>query len=181
MKRKPSAWAALTLAFFLLLTGCNSTRLTTNQAEDARKSFTRAYVIINEYNESRFYRTLVRELKTGLAENSVQNEMLLLDILSLTPPEEISAAIDEFNPEVVVEFTELRKTSFFIPDIYTPIHDGRVCLVEVKEFSTNRTLWKGKLVTDEFLASRIAARKSVRKILESFTQGELISLRSGPE
>jgi hypothetical protein len=47
----------------------------------------------------------------------------------------------------------------------------------MKDYQTNEIIWKGKLVTDEFWHKKQAARKSVRKIFESFEGNMLISQR----
>ncbi len=165
----------------LITTSCNSTRLTTNQKEGEVKTFDRAFIIIHHYNDSRFYKNLVTELQYTLISNTIYSEILTLNEISLKTEDDIKKQIAEFNPQVIIEFKELRKTSttVIIPDVYTPIeiNDGRVCLIEVKDYQTNEYLWKGKLVTDEHWKSKQAARKSIRKIFESFENGNLISLR----
>jgi hypothetical protein len=166
------------IAFFsAMLAGCNFTKLTTNQQEGSLKSFNKAYIIINNYNKGPFYRTLIEELKNKMYANPIQGEILKLNELSLETKEEISSYIADFNPEVVIKFTELRKTTFIMPDVYTEVQDGRVCLVELRDYQTNKVLWKGKLVTDEFMHRKSAARKSIRKIFESFEESELVSIR----
>jgi hypothetical protein len=177
MKRRILLQTAFVLAFSILLTSCNFTKLTTNQQEGPLKSFNRAYIIINNYNKNRFYRTLIDELKNKMYANAIQGEILKLNELSLETKEEVASYIADFNPEVVIEFTELRKTTFIMPDVYTEVQDGRVCLIELRDYQTNKVLWKGKLVTDEFMHRRSAARKSVRKIFESFEKNEMLSIR----
>jgi hypothetical protein len=165
----------------VLITSCNFTKLSTNTREGDRNAFDRAYVIIHNYNESKFYRILVSELKRELDFNLIDADILTLDELSLKTEADVSNLVANFNPQVVIEFKEVRKltSNLFIPDVYTPIevNDGRVCMIEVRDYQTNEILWKGKLVTDEFWEKKRAARKSVRKIIESFESSKLISIR----
>ena len=169
------------LTCILLFTGCNSTKLTTNQKEGDLPTFDKAFIIINNYNETRFYRNLVTELRRELLSNTIRSEILTIDELSLKTEEDITRMIAEFNPQVVMEFKELRKTTtpLVIPDMYTPlmVNDGRVCLIEIKNYQTNEIIWKGKLVTDELWKSKQDARKSIHKLFEAFTNSNLISLR----
>jgi hypothetical protein len=178
MNIKTVILVAVILTSPLLMTSCNFTKLSTNTREGERKAFERAYVIIHHYNESKFYRNLVSELKKELDYNLIDADILTLDELSLKTEADVSNLVANFNPQVVIEFKEVRQltSALYIPDVYVPItvNDGRVCLIEVKDYQTNEILWKGKLVTDEFGKKKQATRKSARKIVESFENSQLI-------
>jgi hypothetical protein len=181
MKRLTKVIAAIIMIYTLLFTGCNSTKLSTNTREGDLKAFDRAYVIIHDYRDTKFYRNLVSELKKELDYNLIDADILTLDELSLKTEADVSNLVANFNPQVVIEIKEVRQLSspVYIPDVYVPItvYDGRVCIIELRDYQTNEILWKGKLVTDEFMSTKKAARKSVRKIFESFEGSMLISQR----
>lgn len=93
-------------------------------------------------------------------------------------PEDINQLIVHYKPTHLLRISNqetYRAYTDFIDSGYaTEVTTGGRYFAELIDWNTDKTIWKGQIITDEYLTRRGAARKTARKIVADLKDRDFI-------
>lgn len=167
-----------TFILLLVLSSClNHTKLSSNYDKNDSTKIKKAFVLIDDPENLKFFRTFEQEIFQELLAHGVPTSVHRNSLTSLNSPEEEQQKIASFQPSHLITINQVSQEKGYVePNIvYTPdVNIGAHYLVEVTTYHDKKVIWKGSLKTDEFYEKKKAARKAARKIVADLEAKALI-------